>query len=373
MRVNQLFKAVIVATLIIACKEETPAPEMTAPPPQPVAPQVAQVPAAPTIVYAAAEPQHGGVRQKVGEYMVELAAGSDGKIDAYIQKFEGDIPSFNDVQVEMQVAPEPGAAEEEATGKDKVEAEAETEEKVTQDVIFYPKNGKLEGTIAALPKGAYDVAVKIFDIKNNTVSEQKFEKVELDPLDIELKPEHGGEVKIVDKTKMEVVREEKKVKVWLRDLNDQKLAPSVASVKQLIVNLDDGSKEALELEAKEDHFEAEIKGPVNTDTLKIMMARLMVAGQEYQKLRVPRVIAPGVVKKGFQPKVPPMTAAKAIKKESLKAMKGTIGTIKVKNPPAGTVTAGKRAPVKPVVKPAAAPARSSKTKKAAVSKAKKAQ
>ncbi|MCP4600555.1 MAG: hypothetical protein GY847_08490 [Proteobacteria bacterium] len=382
MRVNQLFVVVMLATFIVACAEEVVQPP---PPIAPIAqPSVAQVPEAPKIVYAAADPQHGGVRHKIGDYMVELATGAEGKIDAYVQKYEGDTPSFEDVQVEMLVEPkaevEKAGTVDDEVADDKVADDKSVEEEGASNVVFYPKDGKLQGTVAGLPKGAYDIAVKIFDIKDDRIAEHKFENVELDPLDTELKAEHGGEVQIVDKTKMEVVREGTTVKVWLSDLENKKLAPTEAALKQLVVNLDDGSKEELEIDAKDDHFEADVKGKFNPELFKIVMARLFVAGNEYPKLRLPRILARAAAKKGLTKKdavkkdpklnVPAMTTNEAKKKDKPVKMKGTVGTMSV-----GKVPPSER-PVRPILrhrkKKVEESKTVSKTKKGSVSTVKKA-
>lgn len=335
MKAKTLFKMAIVATLIVACnREEAPSSptEQAAPPAQE---QVAVSPA-PAIVYASAEPQHGGVRQRVGDYMVELATGTQGRINAYIQKYEGDVPSFEDVQVEMQVQPK------EETAQATPEPQAEGKEKPTeQNVIFYPKDGKLEGTVAGLPQGDYDVDVKVFDIKDDKMAQTKFENVKLEPVDVKLEPKNGGEVEVIDQTKMEVARQGQTVKLWLRDLEDKELKPSEAAVKQLTVNLKDGSKEQLEVEAKEDHFEAEVKGEIDPESFKIMMADLAVAGQEYAKLRVPEVgtktmaadTEPKTKTEDEKPAKQGRTKSNVQKRETKEPLSGTVGTMKIDKTP----------------------------------------
>lgn len=361
MRIHQLFTTALIAALVFACKEEPPPAPAT--PPSLPALAVAQAPAAPAIVYASAEPQHGGMRQRVGDYMVELATGADGKIDAYVQKYEGDVPSFEDVQVEMQV--EPKAPPVPPAGQ------VAAEQPPPQDVIFYPKDGKLQGTVAGLAPGAYNVGVKIVDIKDEKIHEQNFENVNLQPIPTSLEPTHGGDVKVVDKTKMEVVQEGQKIKVWLRDLEDNKLEPSSAAVKQVVVPLADGTKEEVAIETKDDHFEGEIKGQVNPDTFKISMAQIMVQGQDYPKLRVPRITPKMLAqaKKGIVAPPPPATTTEAKKAEQPTKMKGTVGSMSL----AGSLPPAKA--VKPAAPPAepAGKAASTKTKQGKVSSAKKAQ
>ncbi len=367
----------MVAIFIIACGQEAPPPPPPATMPTALQPGVqvpgaqapgaqapgaqapgAQAPTAeepvaqaappqlPGIVYASAEPQHGGVRKLGGEYMVELATGAEGKVDAYIQKHEGDVPSFEDVQVEMRVKPK---------------KTAEGKQEPPQDVILYPKDGKLQGTVAGLPEGAYDVVFKIYDIKDDKLSKIKFKKMKFEPLETELVPQHEGEVKLVDKTKMEIVREGSKVKIWLRNLKDKQLKPKKAKVTQMVVNLDDGSKEELEVVPKDDHFEAVVKGPINPKQFKIMMANLKVKGKEYPKLRVPRVVAqPVLVKKGMKSESQPMTTGEAEKKEGPSKMKGAIGTMSI----------GKKPDKKTENKPVNETVNKKPTKKGSVSKAK---
>ncbi len=274
---------IIIGTLLLfaACQTETeeaapvPAPPTLAPP-MPATQPVAQP--QPSVVFASAEPQHGGTTQKIGNYMVELATGTEGKMDVYVQKHEGAIPSFEDVQLEMAVQPKDPNAE-------------------PRDVIFYPKDGKLQGTVAGLEKGAYDVNVKVFEIANESMAEHTFTNVALDPVQTELKPKHKGEVKVIDKTKMEVVRKDKDVKIWLRDLEGNKLPPDQATIDAFVVNLKDGTKETVKTEVKGDHLEAKINGDIDEETIKILSTDLKVAGQDYTKLRLPRLIDRAVPRK----------------------------------------------------------------------------
>ena len=391
--------------LALGCQSE-PAPTETAaatPPPPPAAapkaPAAAAAPKAPDIVYASAEPQFGGLRKRVGDYMVELKTSAEGKVAAYVQKYEGDVPSFEDVQVEMQVKPradaevdEEDAAEvgEDAPAEEKAEdapadekaEDAPAEEKadeadakevplppvVPQDVIFFPGDGKLEATVAGLPKGKYDVDFRIYDIKDDKMAEAAFEGVEIEPLEADMTPKHDGAVKLVDKTQLELLQKEGKLHVWLRDLESKPLPPSAAALRKLVINLANGEKQELEVEPEEDHFVADITGQIDPSNLKILLAKLLVTGKEYKQLRVPGIarLADLTAKGPIEPAPKGEMTADAAKKGAAPGkMKGTVGTMAIT----------KKAPprlMKPVITPkAGGGAAATKTKKAKVSTAKK--
>lgn len=345
------------ALFAVACKKETPPP-----PPAPAA-EVAQVPETPKIVYASAEPQYGGVRQKMGDFMVELATGTDGQMAAFIQKYEGDTPAFEDVQVEMQLTANVDAEAKAAEGE-KEEAEEKTPE--PQDVIFFVKDGKLQGTVAGLTKGSYDVAVKIYDLKSDQVAEQIFKGVEIEPLETSLEPKHGGTVKIVDKAKMEVAHDGKMVKIWFRDLEDNNIKPEQAALTDLVISVQDGVKENVALEAKDDHFVTEVSADIVPEQFKILMANLKIGEQAYPKLRVANLVATAKVTADVVKKAPPMTKGEAKKQEEPKKMKGTIGTMTVGKLPPGKI-------LKPQASVSATATVSGKSKNAKVSAAKKAE
>jgi hypothetical protein len=364
MKFKLLLDVAMFAVFVVACAKEAPPPPSPAP-----AETVAKAPETPKIVYASAEPQYGGVRQKVGDYMVELATGADGQVAAFIQKYEGDTPAFEDVQVEMQLTASAGDGQESAQEETKKGAEEATPE--PHDVIFFVKDGKLQGTVAGLDKGTYDVSVKIYDITTDQMAEQNFTGVAVEPLDTSLKPEHGGTVKIVDKAKMEFVNKGKTVKIWFRDLEDKKIKPEEAQLTDLVVSTQDGVKETLNLETKGYHFETEVSGEIVPEQFKILMANLKIGEQLYPKIRIPNLAKVAVSSKKTVRQAPPATSSEAEKIDKPVKMKGTIGTMAVGKLPPGKIVSPK---VKASVSvEGSASVGATKTKKAKVSTAKQAE
>jgi hypothetical protein len=340
-----LAAAVVVA---IACQQEPVPPpqplQAPIPTPQaalPQAPPSAAVPAAPTVVYASAEPAHGGTTQKVGDYMVELATGPEGKVDFYVQKYEGAVQSFDNVQLEVDAL-------------SKTET-TEDGEPASQNVVFYPKDGKLEGTVAGMEKGAYDFNVKVYEIESETTAEGTFQNVEVDPLKTSVEAKHDGTVYVVENAKMELVQDGDKLKVYLRDLADNDLDANGNQLEDVTVSVGDG-EEKVDLDPAGDHFEGKLSREVpEEEEVKVIWAKLIIGKRSYDKLRIARVVKRIHVSKK-KPKTPELLTITDAKKkiERPKPMKGTVGSMKVGAPPAsatgkksktskGPATKGKKA------------------------------
>jgi len=306
----------VVAFAVAACKQEAAPPPM--PSPAPMMPQAMQpptpapaAPAAPTVVFASAEPQHGGLTQKVGDYMVELATGTEGKVDFYVTQYEGATPSFEKVQLGVL-----------ATSKTEVDDEGAP---ISQQVVFYPKDGKLQGTVAGMQKGAYDFHVAIHELETQTVAEGKFENVEVDPLKTEMQAKHDGVVYVVENAKMEVVQDGNKLKVYLRGLDDAPLGIEGNDLDDVTVGIGEDEEETVELDPAGDHFEGELESEVPEDEeVEIKLAHLTLAGQKYANMRMGKVARAIHAEKGLK-----LTTTEAAKLEHVDAMKGAIGSMKV--------------------------------------------
>ena len=385
-----------VACVVVACKQEAPpapaAPATPAPPVQQQAaqqPEQPQEPEAPKIVYASAEPAHGGTTQKMGDWMVELATGAEGKVDFYVQRYEGAEPSFD--KVKMEVIATPDEADQDAEGEEE-EEEEEEEEDADRSVVFYPEDGKLQGTVAGITEEIYDFDVKIYEMATDEVSQGTFEDVEVEPLETDLEAKHGGIVHVIDETKMEVVQEGDKLLVYLRDMADEVLSPEDANVEEVVIEDEDGEEQSVEIEPVKDHFEGEIESEGDAEEeaeegaeeeaeeespIKIVNLMLSVGEKKYENMIVPKV---GMLFRDEDGKrkipTPPMTQAEAEKGKAGKEMKGTIGAMKVGAAPAGAVKkAGKKkskGPVTKAKKAGAAKKAGKKKSKGPVTKAKKA-
>jgi hypothetical protein len=331
-----------VAFVAVACKQEAAPPPMPAPAPAPMAPQAAPMgqaaapaaPAAPTVVYASAEPQHGGVTQKVGDYMVELATGSEGKVDFYVTKYEGATPAFEKVSL--------GVLAKSATETDEDGAP------LRRTVVFYPKDGKLQGTVAGMEKGAYNFDVSVYEIETETMAEGTFENVEIDPLETEMEAKHNGTVYVIEKTKMEVVQEGGKLKVYLRGLDDKALGTE-GTLEDVTVGVGDENEETIDLEPVGDHYEGDIESEVPEDgELELVKFKLKIWDEDYDNLRA------GPIPK-YTARVPDLklTKTEAKKLEHAGEMKGTIGTMKVAKPAKGMLG-------KPVAEPSGKKTKKSK-------------
>ncbi len=389
-------KTIIIAALacvVVACKQEAPpapaAPAAPAPPVQQQAaqqPEQPQEPEAPKIVYASAEPAHGGTTQKMGDWMVELATGAEGKVDFYVQRYEGAEPSFD--KVKMEVIATPDEADQDAEGE-------EEEEDADRSVVFYPEDGKLQGTVAGITEEIYDFDVKIYEMATDEVSQGTFEDVEVEPLETDLEAKHGGVVHVIDETKMEVVQEGEKLLVYLRDMADEVLSPEDANVEEVVVEDEDGEEQSVEIEPVKDHFEGEIESEGDAEEeaeegaeeeaeeespIKIVNLMLSVGEKKYENMIVPKV---GMLFRDEDGKrkipTPPMTQAEAEKGKAGKEMKGTIGAMKVGAAPAGAVkkagkkkSKGSKGPVTKAKKAGAAKKSGKKKSKGPVTKAKKA-
>lgn len=308
-----------VALLAVACKPEAPPlPAQVQPMPQVPVAAVPQ-PTEPIVVFASAEPAHGGVTQKIGDYMVELATGGEGKVHFHVQKFEGATPAFDSVQLEVMARP---------TGS----------EIVDQTVVFYPKDGKLEGTVAGMSKIAYDFGVAIYEIGTTNLAVGTFRNIEVEPLATELEAKHDGTVQLVDKTKVEVVAKGKTLLLYLRDLQDNNIPPSASQVEDVDVEVGEGESEKVALEPVGDHYEGEIGAELpEAAPIRIVNAKLVFGGETYDRLRIPRLTRWAKLpqkKAAAGPTPPPMTQTEAKQVVPGAGMRGSIGSMKVGAPPA---------------------------------------
>lgn len=334
------------AFVAVACQQEAAPPPMPAP--APMAPQAMQpqaqaqaVPAAPTVVYASADPQHGGITQKVGDYMVELATGNEGRVDFYVTKYEGATPSFENVQLGVVAA-----------------SKTETTDKglpLSQHVVFYPKDGKLQGTVAGMQKGSYDFHVAIHELATKNVAEGTFADVEIDPFKTEMRAKHDGTVYLVEKAKMEIVQEDNKIKVYLRALDDTPLATEGNDIEDVTIGIGEEGEETVDLEPVGDHYEGEIESEIpEDDEVELKLLHALIDDEKYNNMRmgpVPRVRLRA--RKDLK-----LTQSEAKKLDHPKEMKGTIGSMKVG--------------AKPEPKPEPATGKKTKTSKGPMTKGKKA-
>ena len=187
--------------------------------------------------------------------------------------------------------------------------------------MFYPKDGKLEGTVADMDKGNYDFGVKLYEKDSQSSSSGNFENINVEPKDTELKPKHDGAVHLIDGTKMELVRQDNKLKIYLRDENDKPVDTSKASLSDTVVGIRQDEKEVVEMAPAGDHFEGDISGDVDEDALKLISGVLKIDAKEYKDLRIPTIPSIGDNKEG-----PSLTKTTVTKSKEGK-QKGAIGTI----------------------------------------------